>query len=104
MAKKKATGGHKARLKRVGGPTIGGWRKAAFKELPSKINTIVDFEWGTNVSPEGKDDGYTHCFFVTFKDKAGLEVYLPHPAHKEFGAGLRPILDKVCVVDYVAKK
>lgn len=76
----------------------------AFKALPKKIDTIVDFEWGTNVSPEGKDDGYTHCFFVTFKDKAGLEVYLPHPAHKEFGAGLRPILDKVCVIDYVQQK
>ena len=78
--------------------------EAAFLALPSKINTIVDFEWGTNVSPEGKNDGYTHCFFATFKDKAGVEVYLPHPAHKEFGAQLRPILDKVLVVDYVAKK
>ena len=76
----------------------------AFKALPSKINTIVDFEWGKNVSPEGKDDGFTHCFFVTFNDKAGLDVYLPHPAHKEFGASLRPILDKVCVVDYVVRK
>src|SRR3954469_8560753 len=78
--------------------------EAAFLALPTKINTIVDLEWGTNVSPEGKNDGYTHCFFVTFNDKAGVEVYLPHPAHKEFGALLRPILDKVCVVDYVAKK
>lgn len=76
----------------------------AFKALPEKIDTIVDFEWGTNVSPEGKDDGLTHCFFVTFKDKAGLEVYLPHPDHKAFGAILRPILDKVVVVDYVAGK
>lgn len=78
--------------------------EAAFKALPTKIDTIVDFEWGTNVSPEGKNDGFTHCFFVTFKDKAGVEVYLPHSAHKEFGALLRPILDKVCVVDYVAQK
>jgi Stress responsive A/B Barrel Domain len=78
--------------------------EAAFKALPSKIDTIVDFEWGTDVSPEGKNDGLTHCFFVTFKDKAGLEVYLPHPAHKEFGASLRGILEKVVVVDYVARK
>lgn len=76
----------------------------AFRALPTKIDTITGYEWGTNVSPEGKNDGYTHCFFVTFKDKAGLEVYLPHPAHKEFGAQLRPILDKVCVVDYVSAK
>ncbi|HSJ02193.1 MAG: Dabb family protein [Verrucomicrobium sp.] len=76
----------------------------AFRELPKKVDTIQEFEWGTNVSPEGKDDGLTHCFFVTFKDKAGLEVYLPHPAHKEFGAKLKGLIDKVVVVDYVAKK
>jgi hypothetical protein len=78
--------------------------EAAFLALPTKINTIVSLEWGTNVSPENKNDGYTHCFFVTFKDKAGVDVYLPHPAHKEFGALLRPILDKVLVIDYVAQK
>lgn len=78
--------------------------EAAFKALPSKINTITGFEWGTNVSPEGKDDGFTHCFFVTFKDKAGLEVYLPHPDHQAFGVLLRPILDKVLVIDYTAQK
>jgi hypothetical protein len=78
--------------------------KTAFLALPTKIDTVVSLEWGTNVSPENKNDGYTHCFFVTFKDKAGVDVYLPHPAHKEFGALLRPILDKVLVVDYVAQK
>lgn len=75
----------------------------AFRALPTKISTITGYEWGTNVSPEGKDDGFTHCFFVTFKDKAGLEVYLPHPDHKAFGTLLRPILDKVLVIDYVSQ-
>ncbi|HEY2574584.1 MAG TPA: Dabb family protein [Verrucomicrobiaceae bacterium] len=75
----------------------------AFRALPSKINTIQSLEWGTNVSPENKNDGFTHCFFVTFKDKAGVDVYLPHPAHQEFGANLKGILDKVLVIDYVAK-
>lgn len=76
----------------------------AFGELPGKINTITGYEWGTNVSPEGLSDGLTHCFLVTFKDKAGLEVYLPHPAHSEFVAKLKPLLDKAVVVDYVAQK
>ena len=76
----------------------------AFRKLPTQIDSIVGFEFGTNVSPENKNDGYTHCFFVTFKDKAGVEKYLPHPAHKAFGATLRPILDKVLVIDYVAGK
>ncbi|MEO1016664.1 MAG: Dabb family protein [Pseudomonadota bacterium] len=58
----------------------------AFVALPSKIETIIDFEWGTDVSVEGLSRGFTHCFVVTFKDEAGRDVYLPHPAHKEFVA------------------
>ena len=75
----------------------------AFCALPTKIPEIVDLEWGTNVSEENKSDGFTHCFFVTFHDKAGRAAYLPHPAHKEFGKLLGPYLDKVLVIDYVAK-
>ena len=75
----------------------------AFIELAGKIDTVKGFEWGTNVSPEGLNDGFTHCFFVTFEDKAGLEVYLPHAAHQEFVGTLKPLLDKVCVLDYVAR-
>ncbi len=75
----------------------------AFTKLPKQINTIIDFEFGTNVSPENLNDGLTHCFFVTFKDKAGLEVYLPHPAHKKFVELVQGKLAKVVVVDYVSK-
>ena len=75
----------------------------AFGELPSKIDTVVAFEWGTSESVEGMNDGLTHCFFVTFKDKAGLETYIPHPAHVAFKEILIPILDKALVFDYTAK-
>lgn len=75
----------------------------AFGELAKKIDTVKGFEWGTNVSPEGKNDGFTHCFFVTFADKAGLETYIPHAAHQAFVSELKPLLDKVFVIDYVAK-
>ena len=74
----------------------------AFCALPGKIDVIRGFEWGTDVSVEGKADGYTHCFFVTFGDEAGRDAYLPHPDHKAFGALLRPHLDKVLVIDYWA--
>ena len=46
----------------------------AFRALPSKVPEVVDFEWGTNNSPEGLADGFTHCFFVTFNDEKGREV------------------------------
>jgi stress responsive alpha/beta barrel protein len=73
---------------------------AAFEALPKKIDSITDYQAGKNVSPIGFDDGFTHCFLVTFKDEAGRAKYLPHPEHKAFGDGLRPHLDKVFVVDY----
>ena len=75
----------------------------AFRALPDKIDVIQDFEWGIDVSVEGKADGFTHCFFVTFADEAGRDAYLPHPAHREFGAILRPHLAKVLVFDYWAR-
>ncbi len=75
----------------------------AFRNLPKEIDVIQDFEWGTNVSPEGHDQGFTHCFFLTFKTEADRDAYLPHPAHKAFGKALGPYLDKVCVVDYWTK-
>lgn len=76
----------------------------AFAELPSKIDTITAYEWGTSESVEGLNDGFTHCFLVTFKDKAGLEAYIPHEAHQAFVAKLRPMLEKALVFDYTAKK
>ncbi|MGD8786807.1 MAG: Dabb family protein [Phycisphaerales bacterium] len=72
----------------------------AFCALPGKINTICDFEWGTDVSVENLQQGFTHCFVLTFRNEAGREIYLPHPAHKEFGRMLGPHLDKVLVIDY----
>ena len=73
-----------------------------FRKLKDRIPGIIDFEWGTNVSPEGLDQGFTHCFRVTFPDTAARDAYLPHPAHKEFVALLKPHLERVFVVDYVA--
>jgi hypothetical protein len=74
--------------------------EAAFAALPSQIDAIIDFEWGTNVSVENIAQGYTHCFLVTFADEAGRAAYLPHPAHRAFGDLLRPHKEKVLVIDY----
>lgn len=76
----------------------------AFRGLPGKIDAIADFEWGTDVSPEGKSKGFTHCFFVTFRDEKGRDAYLPHPAHQDFVKIVGPHVADVCVVDYWANK
>lgn len=76
----------------------------AFRALPSKIDAIKSFEYGTDVGVEGLSKGFTHCFFLTFVDEKGRDAYLPHPAHKAFVEVVKPLLDDVCVVDYWTKK
>ena len=76
----------------------------AFRELPSKIDVIAGFEWGTDVSPEMKSDGFTHCFFITFASEKDRDAYLPHPAHQAFVSVVKPHVDKVLVVDYWTQK
>lgn len=75
----------------------------AFRALPSKIKEIKAFEWGLNNSPENLNQGFTHCFFVTFASEADRAIYLPHKAHQAFVDVLKPHLDKVLVIDYWAR-
>ena len=72
----------------------------AFAELPKKIKQIKGYEAGTDVSVEGKSEGFTHGFVVTFSDEKGREIYLPHAAHKEFVGLVGPRIEKVLVFDY----
>lgn len=74
-----------------------------FGELRAKVPNIIGYEWGTDVSPEKLAQGFTHCFVVTFPDAAARDAYLPHQAHQDFVAILKPHLDKVLVVDYFSK-
>ena len=75
-----------------------------FRSLKMSIPQVASFEYGTDNSPEGLANGFTHCFLVTFKSEADREIYLPHPKHKEFIELLKPHLDKVQVVDYWASE
>lgn len=73
---------------------------AGFQRLPSEIPGIVDFEWGTNVSPEGLNDGFTHCFTLSFASVEARDAYLVHPAHECFVGTLGGCLERSLVVDY----
>lgn len=75
----------------------------AFAALPGKIKVIQHFEWGTNVSPENLDKGFTHGFILTFKTAADRDAYLVHPDHKAFGSLVGPLLADVFVIDFWAK-
>ena len=75
-----------------------------FTALKSKIDAVESIEWGTNVSPEGLDKGFTHCWIVSFKNAKDRDTYLVHPEHKAFVEILKPILDEPLVVDFVVTK
>jgi hypothetical protein len=97
---------HVVLLKFKNGSTTAEIKKVedAFRALPSKIDVIKGFEWGTNNSPEHLNQEFTHCFFVSFDSEKDRDVYLPHSAHKAFVEVLTPHMDKVLVIDYWAKK
>jgi hypothetical protein len=77
--------------------------ETAFLALSGQIKCVKNFEWGTDISPEGLQKGHTHCFFLTFSSEKDRDAYLVHPAHKAFGAMLANKLSTVTVVDYWAK-
>ena len=75
--------------------------EAAFRTLCAELPFVRDFEWGRNSSPENLNEGYTHCFIVTFANEKDRDTYLPHPAHQAFCKNhLDENLEKVCVVDF----
>jgi hypothetical protein len=76
----------------------------AFRGLPKKIDAIADFEYGTDVSVEGRAQGFTHCFVVSFRDEKGRDTYLPHAAHQDFVKIALPKIDKVLVFDFWSAK
>jgi hypothetical protein len=64
---------------------------------------IRDFEWGTNVSVEGRAGGFSHCFLVTFGSETDRDTYLPHPSRQEFVSLVKPRVEKSLVLDYWAR-
>lgn len=77
---------------------------AAFRDLKTKIPAIKEFSWGTNVSPEKHDKGFTHAFILSFSSEKDRDIYLVHPDHKAFGGIVGPVLADVFVLDYWAQK
>ena len=75
----------------------------AFRALKGKIHEVGSLEWGTNVSKENRDKGFTHCFIVTFKNEKDRDAYLVHPEHKKFVDLALPVIADVFVLDFLAK-
>jgi hypothetical protein len=75
----------------------------AFAGLQKKIREIRAFEWGTNVSPENLDKGFTHCFILTFRTEKDRDIYLEHPEHKAFVKLVGPVVADAFVIDFWAR-
>jgi Stress responsive A/B Barrel Domain len=77
----------------------------AFAGLKNQMPELIkDFEYGTNNSPEGLNQGLTHCFVVTFASEKDRDAYIPHPAHKAFvDTYAKVFVDKVTVLDFWVK-
>jgi Stress responsive A/B Barrel Domain len=75
-----------------------------FAALKGKISAVEALEYGTNVSPEKHDKGFTHCWIATFKNAAARDAYLIHPDHQAFVALLKPVLEDALVIDFVVQK
>jgi hypothetical protein len=75
----------------------------SFAGLKEKVPGIKSLKWGTNVSPEKHDKGFTHCFVLSFGSAKDRDAYLVHEDHKAFGGVLKPVMDDVFVIDFWAK-
>ncbi|MEM1400801.1 MAG: Dabb family protein [Pseudomonadota bacterium] len=73
-----------------------------FAALEGEVPGIEAFEWGVNNSPEGLNQGLSHCFLLTFATEAARDTYLPHPNHKAFADWVGEWVETVTVVDYWA--
>lgn len=78
--------------------------EAAFAALQQKVPGIESLKWGTNVSKEQRNKGFTHCFVLTFKTEKDRDAYLEHPEHKAFGKLVGPVVDDVFVIDFIPQK
>lgn len=71
-----------------------------FESLEEAIPGVADLEWGTNVSPEGLNDGFSHCFTLSFASVEDRDAYPVHPEHQRFVSTFGGCLEKSLVVDY----
>ncbi|CZS88117.1 uncharacterized protein RCO7_01083 [Rhynchosporium graminicola] len=62
---------------------------------------MVENSGGRDNSPEGHQGGFSHGFVAHFKNEEDRRYYLEEdPAHLEFVASLKDIIQNVRVVDY----
>lgn len=64
-----------------------------------EVAGIVSVDAGASVSPEGLEQGNDWMLVIRFSDRAALEAYLPHPAHRPIADFLGGAAERVTVFD-----
>lgn len=74
----------------------------AAQQLKADVPEIQTLEFAENLTSNTRNEGYTHCLYVTFKDEAGLKAYGQSKGHETFKGAFLPSVEKVLVFDYRA--
>jgi hypothetical protein len=69
-------------------------------ELSETVPGIDDYVSGGNCSTEGKHQGMTHGFIMTFSNAAARDAYLVHPEHERFKAMAMTAVENFLVFDF----
>ena len=70
-----------------------------FLALKDEIPEIKKFEGGEDISVEGLDKDFTHCFILTFESEEARDTYIPHPAHIRLAEKNKPLTKDIIVLD-----
>jgi hypothetical protein len=73
--------------------------REAITGLVGQIPGLIDCHWGQNVAPPERSDGLSLGFSMDFVDRASLDAYGPHPAHKLAAAQVRATFARIVVFD-----
>jgi hypothetical protein len=69
-------------------------------DLSETVPGIDDYVSGNNVSTEGRNQGMTHGFIMTFSDLAARDAYIVHPEHESFKTTHGGLVDASLVFDF----
>lgn len=73
--------------------------KAMLEALPAQIDTLKSMEVGIDISHSERS--FDLSLISLFDDQAGLDVYVPHPAHQEVVKIIKEVTVLSKVVDYI---
>jgi hypothetical protein len=74
--------------------------RAALAGLVGAVPGLIDFHWGENIVAPERRDGFTYGLSMDFVDRASLDAYYPHPAHKPVAALVRATFERIVVLDF----